>query len=329
MSDSIDIVLLWVDGQDPDWLSCLEKFNGAEDGDFSASRYRDWGTLKYMFRSFEKFIPWVRKIHFVTWGHVPDWLNSDHPKVEIVFHEDFLEKDNLPVFNSHAIECNIHKIKGLSDRFIYFNDDTFILSEMKPTDFFVGYAPRDLFALNIISTDITAHNKINDLHVLSKYFCKKKYFLKYYRKIFRCECGIELIKTFLLLPWPQFSGFYSHHMPQPYLRSTFEKIWKLEPEILRKTSASRFRNDRDVNQYLFKWWNLLEGNFIPRTFRKSKKISLWRFSDALSASRLLISRRLEMVCLNDHLIDGSFDSSRQVLIDAFDEILPKKSSFER
>ena len=97
--EPIDFVITWVDGNDPKWQEAKEKtliaqgLGGHIDG--RKERYRDWDNLQYWFRGVEKYAPWVRKIHFVTWGHVPEWLNVDHPKLHIVKHEDFIPKEFL------------------------------------------------------------------------------------------------------------------------------------------------------------------------------------------------------------------------------------------
>ncbi|MEZ4484954.1 MAG: Stealth CR1 domain-containing protein [Syntrophotaleaceae bacterium] len=306
MLGDIDVVLLWVDGDDPAWRQEFSRYVTLEEGDKSEARFRDWDNLQYMFRSFENCTPWVRKIHFVTWGHVPAWLNVGHPKLNIVNHRDILSKHNLPVFNSRAIECNIHRINGLADKFIYFNDDMFVLRKLRPEYFFIKERPRDLFALNIISTDITAHMKINNIKILNKHFNKKKVMFDNFAKWFSFRNGIEFIKSILLLPWPQFTGLYSHHLPQPFLKSTFEKVWSLEKEILELTSSSRFKKSSDVNQFLFKWWQILEGGFVPKSYSRAKKISLWTKEDVKEAAGLIYNNKLEVICLNDHLSDGSF-----------------------
>ena len=82
-------------------------------------------NLQYWFRGVGKFAPWVNRIHFITYGHLPPWLNVDHPKINIVRHTDYIPKKYLPTFNSHVIELNIHRIEGLANCFVYFNDDTF------------------------------------------------------------------------------------------------------------------------------------------------------------------------------------------------------------
>src|SRR5699024_8623571 len=143
MSEAIDFVIIWVDGNDPEWQEDKFKYSEDTDGDKRNIRFRDWDNLQYWFRAVENYAPWVNKVHFVTWGHLPEWLNIEHPKLNIVNHKDFLNKDNLPVFNSCAIEINIHRIPGLAEKFVYFNDDTFLTHPVKPTDFFKNGLPRD------------------------------------------------------------------------------------------------------------------------------------------------------------------------------------------
>ena len=73
----IDFVVLWVDGNDPEWRAEKAKYQGAvTDDSNSVNRFRDWGLMPYWFRAVEKFTPWVHKIHFVTCGHVPEFLRG-------------------------------------------------------------------------------------------------------------------------------------------------------------------------------------------------------------------------------------------------------------
>jgi len=145
----IDFVILWVDGNDPKWLEEKNKYlNDKKMLTASASRYRDWDNLQYWFRGVEKFAPWVNNIYFITWGHVPSWLNINHPKLKIVNHKDYLDEKNLPVFNSNAIELEMHKITGLSEHFVAFNDDMFIINNVEESDFFRNGKPCDNFVEN-------------------------------------------------------------------------------------------------------------------------------------------------------------------------------------
>lgn len=93
------MLLPWVDGNDPEWQE-EKKNTRIQKGIFSVDdrkeRYRDWDNLHYWFRGVEKYAPWVRKIHFVTWGHIPAWLDTANPKLNIVRHEDFIPGEFRP-----------------------------------------------------------------------------------------------------------------------------------------------------------------------------------------------------------------------------------------
>lgn len=134
----IDFVIPWVDGSDPEWRKSKNKYSGKIDEpvDITDARYRDWDILKYWFRGVEKYAPWVHKIYFVTCGQKPDWLNENHEKLILVNHEDYIPREYLPTFSANPIELNFHRIKNLSEHFVYFNDDVFITSKVEPEVFF-------------------------------------------------------------------------------------------------------------------------------------------------------------------------------------------------
>lgn len=90
-------------------------------------RYRDYGTFNYWFRMVEMHAPWVNNIYLITNGQRPKWLNVNHPKLKWVRHEEFIPKEYLPTFNASAIEMNIHRIDGLSENFVLFNDDMYLI----------------------------------------------------------------------------------------------------------------------------------------------------------------------------------------------------------
>ena len=92
MDNKIDFVIPWVDGGDPEWLKQKNEYSGKKTSEEDARdiRFRDWDTLKYWFRGVEKFAPWVNKIHFITWGHLPEWMNTENPKLHIVNHKDYI-----------------------------------------------------------------------------------------------------------------------------------------------------------------------------------------------------------------------------------------------
>ena len=104
--EKVDFVILWVDGNDPEWQASKAKYTADKGQDASANRYREWENLKYWFRGVEKFAPWVNNVYFVTCGHYPEWLNLEHPKLRFVRHEDFIPKECLPTFSSRPIDMN-------------------------------------------------------------------------------------------------------------------------------------------------------------------------------------------------------------------------------
>ena len=129
----IDFIIPWVDGSDPEWIKEFNKYapENSRLSDSRAIRFRDTGLLKYWFRAVEKFAPWVHTVHFVTNGQLPEWINTECPKLHLVKHSDYIPQEYLPVFSSHPIELMMHKIPGLAEHFVYFNDDFFLTAPIK------------------------------------------------------------------------------------------------------------------------------------------------------------------------------------------------------
>ena len=143
----IDVVYTWVDGSDPEWQSTLVE-QLAEAGlppVISKKRFRNRDELRYSLRSIHSFAPWVHHIYIVTCGQRPKWLKDD-PKISVIHHKDiFLDPSHLPTFNSMAIECHLHRIPGLQEYFLYFNDDVFLGKESIPKDFFTKSGKMRIF----------------------------------------------------------------------------------------------------------------------------------------------------------------------------------------
>ncbi|MEA5044861.1 MAG: stealth family protein, partial [Petrimonas sp.] len=135
----IDLVYLWVDGDDPKWLEKKRQFTGkvadCSEGN-NKGRYVNNGELKYSLRSVEKYVPWIRRIYIVTDNQYPGWLQRDHPKIRIIDHTEILPEEALPCFNSSVIEYFIYKIPGLSEHFLLANDDMFFNKTLSPDYFF-------------------------------------------------------------------------------------------------------------------------------------------------------------------------------------------------
>lgn len=330
----IDVVILWVDGSDPNWLSEKRKYEKSGINTDDVYLYRDYGLMQYWFRAIESFLPWVRKIHFVTWGHLPSFLNLDNPKLDIVLHQDFMPEGTLPCFNSTALEMNIFRIKGLSEHFIYFNDDMFILRSMKRTDFFTekGY-PCCQFTE---SPPIHKGNRgpwqmhyVNGMNIINQHFQKKQCQRGNFNKCFNIKYpwydNIRSLALKLLFP-EYFTGFKTFHIPAPFCRKTFENIWNKEASYLTEVSKHRFRDYQDVNQWLAIWWQLAEGNFYPRRMNSvNKGVNRNSVDDVCE---LIKGQKCEMICINDDLDKESFPIATKKLQNAFNTILPHKCSFE-
>lgn len=326
--DKIDFVIIWVNGNDPEWRKEFKKYKVEQvDEDTSEIRFRDWDNLRYWFRGVEKYAPWVNKIHFVTCGHYPDWLNLDHPKLNFVKHSNYIPTEFLPTFNSHTIELNLHRIKGLSEQFVYFNDDTFLANYTNKTDFFRNGLPCDMAVSNVISPEGISHILLNNLELLSRHFSKRLVLKENFFKWFNLKYGFYNFRNFLLLPWPELTGFFVPHQPQSFLKVTFTELWKYEEKELRITCKSRFRNLSNVNQYLFRWWQLLKGQFKPCNIAE-KSLYLTITDDTLvKVLKEIKSTKKTLLCINDGDL-SDFVNAKKMIIQAFEDKLPNRSTFE-
>lgn len=327
----IDFVVIWVDGNDPAWRRERAKYteNKNINADDSEQRYRDWDNMRYWFRGVETFCPWVRRVYFVTWGHLPQWLNVDNPKLRIVNHKDYIPLEYLPTFSSHTIELNLHRIEDLSEHFVYFNDDMFIIDKMKPTDFFVSGKPCDSAVMNVHCynmEDMVVLAPFRDIGIINHEFKMREVIRKNPFGWFNWKYGVNNLRTLILLSCPRFPGMLQQHLPASYLKSVFREVWDKYYDILNDTCLHRFRQISDVNQWVFKEWQLASGNFYPRTLRIGKNIPAYHIDKACQC----ISRQeAKMMCLNDtEMSPEQFESAKNQVIESFRSILPRKSSFE-
>ena len=134
-------------------------------------------------------------------------------------------------------------------------------------------------------------------------------------------------RTLALLPYPWFPGFYCQHIPEAYLKSTFQDVWDQEFEVLDRTCRDRFRSRTNVNQWLFKYWQLASGNFIPRRLDIGLCYHL-RDANFSDACRDVQTRKYPMICLNDTPETENPDEKMRRLREIFEEVFPAKSEFE-
>ena len=292
----MDAVITYVDGNDPVWKQDYEKYTNVP---VMQKRFRDWGTLKYLLRGIEKKMPFIRNVYLVVShpSQVPSW--ADRGNLKIVLHKDIIPEEFLPTFNCNPIEMNLHRIPGLDEEYLYFNDDMFPVGDCRPTDFFrdgkavIGYY-RHLFASNM------------------------------YKKI--CRNSDRLARQALgLKP----SAFFTRpqHICSPMLKSVCDEVYDKVNAQIRETSATRTRTENNLNQYLFLDYMNYKGLVI------NEKISNKHFSVSVaspeSLRKFLQNPNRNLVCINDvHLSEKRYEALRGAILDAFESVFPDKSRFE-
>lgn len=337
---NIDFVIPWVDGGDPAWQEEKWRYRGSSENreDDRDARYRDWDELKFWFRGVEKFAPWVNRIFFITNGQLPGWLNLAHSRLKWVKHEDYIPPEYLPTFSSHPIELNLHRLDGLSENFVYFNDDTFLTAPVSERDFFRNGLPCALAIESPVtadSNDIFHHILLNNSALLNR---------RYTRADFRKNAGWKrfspadpkgLITNAAMgvLRRDSFFGFHYFHLPSPLLKSTLRAVWKDEAEELDRVCRHRFRSVSDVNQYIFLERQYVTGQFTPYPVRRNGFAFHLDDTDTdrnniRQCCEAIRNQKYKMICVNESNV-LHFEETKKQINEAFEQILPEKSSFER
>ncbi|SIQ50891.1 Stealth protein CR1, conserved region 1 [Shewanella morhuae] len=333
-NDNVDIIIYWVDGSDPEWLNQYSKYKA-----MPPKRFRDLSTLKYVFRGFDKFFPWVRHIHFITSGHLPSWLNLSNPRLKFHTHENiFIYPDALPVFNSSAIEINFANIDGLAEKFILFNDDMLVLNPVDIERFFINNLPVDYLKLSYPRQGFI-YSKLKPQNYLAAQFIMNAY--KYigplrvleldikniFSKNYSMITNVNNLLYFLLL---KVMWLDIYHQPQPHLKSTWLKfIGDNKDGVIKNTVYSKFRSPNDINQYLFRFINLLSGRFYPKQFRDHLSIYV---KNELDIDKVFQLRKLPTflcICEEESIDDHKFEKLKIALSNNLLRIFPEKSSFEK
>ena len=291
----MDAVITYVDGLDPLWQEDYRKAVGQP---VLEKRFRDWGTLKYLLRGIETFMPFISNVYLIVAreSQVPQWV--DRSRLKIVLHSDIIPSEYLPVFNSTAIEMFIHRIPGLDEQYIYFNDDMFPVMPCSAEDFFPGGKAAIGFSK----------------HFFSRSMYKKH--VRYSDALARKAAGVG--KGFCFLR-PQ-------HICSPMLKSDCEQLFKIaNKEIL--DSVTALREECNYNQYIFLNYSYYLGHSISRRLSK-KHISLALYSGERVAEFLKSPYR-KLVCINDvQDLAAPFIPTRDAMLKAFDGLLPDKSKYE-
>ena len=252
-NDKIDIVYLWVDGADKKWRAEKDKwleiatgkklvYSGAAD----EAKFRDNGEFLHSLRSVAKCVPWINHIYIITgFNQKPKWLNTKHPKITIVPHEQIIPTNALPTFNSNSIEMCIPNIPNLSDKFILMNDDTFFNKPVSPSFFFdkrgrarvlfSSYTSHPKDITQWVSTlDGYTKTLVNSAKILDDNFGKKLYF-----------------------------GRPSHGI-DPYIKSSWIECLKNKniKHQVDKQIYNKFRTDDEIQRWTFNLYDLIKKRAI-------------------------------------------------------------------
>ena len=234
----VDVVYTYVDSTDENWKNDWSGIFGIDQ--YDPNRYESHDELKYSLRSINQYMPWVHRIYIVSNCNPPAWLNTSHEKIVWVDHHEIIDEKYLPTFNSHVIESFLHRIKGLADNFVYFNDDVFVNTIKHKTDFFVYKnmsinfrEPYDIafWTDAIIGDEIGYKNAV-------------------------CNVQELLFKNFGYRP-----RYLMQHAPHPVVKSVCCEMEDLFKENFANTREHKIRSKEDLNilSFLYPHYAFIHG----------------------------------------------------------------------
>ncbi|WP_449374184.1 stealth conserved region 3 domain-containing protein [Arthrobacter psychrolactophilus] len=308
----IDLVFSWVDGSGAEYQAsrrALEADAVLGEGDEHESRFRHVDELKYALRSVHLFAPWIRRIFIATDSPAPQWL-AEHPQVTLVrSHEHFADSAALPTHNSMAVESQLHHIDGLSEHFLYSNDDMFFGRPVSPDLFFTpGGITRFMLSPNRIGlgeSETTRSGFENSARVNRR------------------------------LLWERFGAFTTHHLEHsaaPLRRSVLAELeQEFAPEFA-ATAASTFRaaDNISVTNSLYHYYSLLTGRAVMHKDGKGVYVDTANTAGLAQLDRILAQRNADFLCLNDGSYGDADPAQRRTRVtDFLEKYFPFKAPWER
>lgn len=308
----IDIVFSWVDGASIDWQRArakrMESYVVGE-GDSAEARYRQIDELKYALRSVHLFAPWIRRIFIATDSPVPAWLD-EHPGVTIVRSEDFfVDISVLPTHNSHAIEAQLQHIPGLSEHFLYSNDDMFFGRPISPDMF---------FSPGGVTKFIEANTRIG----LGETHAGRSGF----------ENGARVNRRLLGERFGKITTRHLEHAATPLRKSVLLELEREFAKDFARTSASPFRSATDISvtNSLYHYFALMTGRAVTQTQVSVKYVDTTMREGLRDLKRLLKRRSFDFFCLNDGSFPEVDGAERATAVLSFlDRYFPIPAPWER
>ncbi|WP_160501963.1 stealth conserved region 3 domain-containing protein [Streptomyces sp. BA2] len=312
----IDAVYTWVDDSDPLWSmhrsmsQTLPEMRACHELATADARFRNRNELMYSLRSLDQYAPWIRNVHVVTCGQRPDWLNAAHQRIHLVDHKEiFQDPGVLPTFNSHAIESQLHRIPGLANHFIYFNDDTFLGRFLRADMFFLSNGTAKFFpsSAKIPFPGVTSDSNADPVVTAGANN----------RELVRRAFGRTITRKM-------------RHVPHALRIDVLEELEERFPEEYQRTASSAFRHPRDISVA-----SSLHHYYAYHTNRAIPGIMKYAYADLGDGNLerrlnlLLGERNLDAFCLNDTGDTGRSPQEREDLVQGFLEAyFPVPSPFE-
>lgn len=309
----IDAVYTWVDGSDPAWLERRARADADESGSVyhpeavMSARFEDHQELRFSLRSIAYYAPWVRNIYIVTDGQVPQWLNTAHPKIHIVDHaEVFPAGSQLPNFNSNAIISCLHRIPGLAEHYIYFNDDVFLGRWVGPEKFFNGAGLARLSPAN--NHRPFASPRVEDEPHLN--------LTRNIRTLLESRFGVTVARAI-------------KHTPHPQIKSLHTEIEHAFPEAYELTRSHRFRHHLDI---VADQMHHYYAQIVGKAFDAPLRYEYVNIQDVAHRGRLdalLRKRDRDAFCLNDTPLSEREPLAPSEVSGFLEAYFPVPSQFER
>lgn len=321
----IDLVYLWVDGSDENWRAkknaAMEKVGKKLPA--SSKRTTRWTShdeLLYSLRSAEKFAPWIHHIFIVTDNQVPKWLNLENPKVTVVDHKEIIPNEKLPLFNSNAIEMFLWRIPGLSEHFLYANDDMFFGKEVAPNFFFDenGNPIVIMKERNRNFGKLDDHSQVNHRLFTIKTARTVKFVYK--------QLGIKFNLTF-------------KHTIEPIRKSYLAENFKTLEDHLMKTTFTPFRDVNNLQRIIMPLYDNARGrNTIVLNWHTGKERIIYQYKKDTYLLRILHDLLWLTATLFDFIQYDCYDKQWNLIrnikkyrpaLFAINDFSDKKSSFEQ
>lgn len=316
----VDMVYLWVDGEDENWIKKKNSYLNSDINEQAATkgRFVNNDELKYSLRSLEKYASWINKIYIVTDNQVPKWLDTNNPKIKVIFHKDFIPQENLPLFNSEAIECYLPFIPNLSEHFIYGNDDVY----------FGRYINKFFFFTPDKKPIIRLKHQVSSKYILTSMYTRA---ILNMQRIIKEEFGKEI-------------PYAPHHNIDAYTKSLFIECINHYLKDFLKTMSHKFRTEGDIQRVIVSYYALVKNygimkyysridRYLPFFERKIKRLKKNYGADSIVMNMKnknpygkLRKYKPALFCTNDG--EGITDFDRRRIKIFLEETFSEKSSFE-